>query len=332
MRVETKTVLTLHRHVISPSYRITISHSEHRVYTLQIGHLQESDRGPYMCQVNTVPMLSQVVYLDVVVPPEIIEERTSSDMFAREGTDVTLTCAAKGRPAPKLIWRREDYKPILTGNWLDSQMQYNASVHEGSELTILKVSRLHMAAYLCIASNGVPPAMSRRIQLQVNFPPMIWIPNQLIGAALGQNVTIECHTEAHPDSINYWSRHESEIINTGPKFITHFNDSSYKVHMILIVHNVAHSDYGGYSCIARNFIGTTEGTIRLYENEAVYPKVFKDDQDEIPRDSKYSNTSIDIQDDKKVDSSCFRWRPSTMLILLSLTVIFVRACLDILGT
>lgn len=44
----------------------------------------------------------------------------------------------------------------------------DVSVHEGSELTVRRVSRLHMGAYLCIASNGVPPAMSRRIQLQVN--------------------------------------------------------------------------------------------------------------------------------------------------------------------
>ncbi|GFX04948.1 ig-like domain-containing protein [Trichonephila clavipes] len=117
MRIETKTILTMHRHVISRNYRITLSHSEHRVYVLHIKHVQEEDRGSYMCQVNTVPMLSQIGYLDVVVPPDIIEELSSSDMFAREGTDVTLKCAARGRPEPKLSWRREDYKPVGAGNW-----------------------------------------------------------------------------------------------------------------------------------------------------------------------------------------------------------------------
>lgn len=38
------------------------------------------------------------------------------------------------------------------------------------------------------------------------FPvhPVIQVPNQLVGAPLGTDVTIECHVEASPKSINYW--------------------------------------------------------------------------------------------------------------------------------
>lgn len=38
---------------------------------------------------------------------------------------------------------------------------------DGEFLTITKVSRLHMATYLCVASNGVPPSVSKRINLLV---------------------------------------------------------------------------------------------------------------------------------------------------------------------
>ncbi|GBP89696.1 hypothetical protein EVAR_60996_1 [Eumeta japonica] len=41
------------------------------------------------------------------------------------------------------------------------------SVVDGENLTIWKVSRLHMGAYLCIASNGVPPSISKRVMLMV---------------------------------------------------------------------------------------------------------------------------------------------------------------------
>jgi len=34
-------------------------------------------------------------------------------------------------------------------------------------LHIVRVSRLHMGAYLCIASNGVPPSISKRVVLRV---------------------------------------------------------------------------------------------------------------------------------------------------------------------
>lgn len=40
--------------------------------------------------------------------------------------------------------------------------------YEGDSLHLPKVTRNEMGTYLCIASNGVPPAVSQRIQLTVN--------------------------------------------------------------------------------------------------------------------------------------------------------------------
>jgi len=39
---------------------------------------------------------------------------------------------------------------------------------EGSTLELSKISRLDMGVYLCIASNGVPPAVSKRIHVNVD--------------------------------------------------------------------------------------------------------------------------------------------------------------------
>lgn len=43
----------------------------------------------------------------------------------------------------------------------------SVNVVDGEMLQITKVSRLHMAAYLCVASNGVPPSISKRVLLRV---------------------------------------------------------------------------------------------------------------------------------------------------------------------
>ncbi len=45
-----------------------------------------------MCQVNTDPMRSQQGFLEVVVPPTIVDSRSSSDVVVREGSPVNLTC------------------------------------------------------------------------------------------------------------------------------------------------------------------------------------------------------------------------------------------------
>lgn len=42
-----------------------------------------------------------------------------------------------------------------------------AMVYDGEVLPLTKVSRNEMGAYLCIATNGVPPSVSKRIILDV---------------------------------------------------------------------------------------------------------------------------------------------------------------------
>lgn len=57
-----------------------------------------------MCQINTVPMRSMVGYLDVVFPPQMIVNETSTDVVAAEGSNVTLQCRARGYPEPTIQW------------------------------------------------------------------------------------------------------------------------------------------------------------------------------------------------------------------------------------
>lgn len=49
---------------------------------------------------------------------------------------------------------------------------------------------------------------------------MIWIQNQLVGAYEGQQMTLECHSEAYPRSINYWTREKGEIVPQSKSNIT----------------------------------------------------------------------------------------------------------------
>ncbi|KFM62082.1 Lachesin, partial [Stegodyphus mimosarum] len=122
-----------------------------------------------------------------------------------------------------------------------------------------------MGAYLCIASNGVPPSVSRRILLHVNFPPVMWIPNQLVGAPLAKDVTLDCHTEAYPASINYWAKDGGDMIINDAKYETSIKEKNYKIHMRLAIKNLEEHDFGTYKCFAENSLGSTEGSIRLYE-------------------------------------------------------------------
>ncbi|XP_058121600.1 lachesin [Anopheles ziemanni] len=259
LRVDTQTILTIQNHVITKNKRIAITYTEKKTWQLRIKDIRETDRGWYMCQINTDPMKSQMGYLDVVVPPDILDYPTSTDMVVREGSNVTLRCAAVGSPAPAIVWRRE------AGDNISLQDGEQVSSVEGPTFTIPKVNRLHMGAYLCIASNGVPPTVSKRVMLIVHFPPMIWVPNQLVGAVEGQRMTLECHSEAYPKSINYWTREKGDIVPQGGKYEPVLIDNAYKVVMKLSIKVVSQADFGAYKCIAKNSLGETDGTIKLYK-------------------------------------------------------------------
>lgn len=44
---------------------------------------------------------------------------------------------------------------------------FTVNIYDGETLSLVKISRLEMGAYLCIASNGVPPSVSKRIIVDV---------------------------------------------------------------------------------------------------------------------------------------------------------------------
>jgi len=313
LRVESKTILTIHHHIITRNYRIGLSHSDDKHWNLHISDVQESDRGGYMCQINTVPMKFQVGYLDVVVPPEISSD-TLTDITVRENQNVTLKCSAKGHPKPTIRWRREDGRPIEFGNWQEKKTQGidPPDTLEGETITIRKVSRLHMGAYLAIASNGVPPSVSKRILLNVHFPPMIWVPNQLIGAGVGSDAVLTCNTEAFPVSINYWTKEGEDALMPSDKYDINIVEKSYKIFMTLRIRDLTPEDFTSYKCYARNALGSTQGSIKLYEVRL--PALRTDTR------KKVSASSVGSQAEK-----FYLKRPSSLLII-GILVLFLLPC------
>ncbi|KAF8763405.1 Lachesin like protein [Argiope bruennichi] len=236
VHVDKQTLLTIHTHVITRNKRISVSHYNYRTWLLHLKSVETEDSGYYMCQVNTQPMISQVGYLEIVVPPEFVN-------------DVVNRNISRG-------WTTHHCRTEKSGSY------------DGEELVLHKVSRQSMGAYLCIASNGVPPAISRRMHIDITFPPMIWIPNQLVGASDGQTIALECNTEAHPAATNFWVRNDHVVGSSDDKFETYQVVNGYKVHMKIVIKNLEDSDFGIYRCVSKNALGETAGSVNLYKVRA----------------------------------------------------------------
>ncbi|KAM7347515.1 dpr-interacting protein beta isoform 1-T3 [Cochliomyia hominivorax] len=276
IKADAKAILAIHEHVITNNDRLSVTHNDYNTWTLNIRNVKMEDAGKYMCQVNTDPMKMQTAVLEVVIPPDIINEETSGDMMVPEGGSAKLVCRARGHPKPRITWRREDGREIIARN--GAHQKTKALAVEGEMLTLSKVTRSEMGAYMCIASNGVPPSVSKRMKLQVHFHPLVQVPNQLVGAPVLTDVTLICNVEASPKAINYWQRENGEMIIAGDRYVlTEKEINMYAVEMVLHIKRLQTSDFGGYKCISKNSIGDTEGTIRLYEMERPGKKILREE-------------------------------------------------------
>lgn len=180
------------------------------------------------------------------------------------------------------MWRREDGRSITANGHTKK-----ATSVSGTSLVFDSVGRGHIGSYLCIASNGVPPSISKRVDLRVQFPPMMSVPSQLESVPLGGNVTLKCRSEAFPASINYWIREGGETVTSGGRFKMASVVIDHVTRMRLEIHRVEARDFTSYKCVAKNSLGETDGKIRLFEVETEAkatrrPRVFSSTSQVLP--------------------------------------------------
>ena len=54
------------------------------------------------------------------------------------------------------------------------------------------------------------------------------------------------------------------FLRAGDKYEAVSSDDSYRVYMRLKIRSVGLADFGAYKCVAKNSLGETDGTIKLY--------------------------------------------------------------------
>uniref|UniRef100_A0A3B3BHN9 Limbic system associated membrane protein n=1 Tax=Oryzias melastigma TaxID=30732 RepID=A0A3B3BHN9_ORYME len=188
-------------------------------YSLRIQKVDVYDEGSYTCSIQTN------IY------------KVSEDIIVNEGSNVTLSCLATGRPEPTITWRLLD--PSGKTEPLDGE-EY---------LDILGIMRNQAGRYECRANNDVATPDSKYVTVVVNYPPTI-IKASNSETPVGRLGTLQCEAVAVPSAEFEWYRDEKRYI---------LDKTS-----ILMIANVTEEDYGNYTCVASNRLGEQRANVFLY--------------------------------------------------------------------
>ncbi|XP_071537618.1 protein amalgam-like isoform X3 [Panulirus ornatus] len=261
MKADTQTLLSISSTMISRNYRIEASNSDNSTWFLHFHNVSLADRGYYLCQMNTVPPISRKGYLEVVVPPNILDEQTSTDVEVNEDDPAHLRCGALGYPAPEIRFKREDGVGIryavggISGAVASSDTESVGGMEQTvGMLSFQSVTRADMGHYLCIANNSVPPSVSKRMVLNVRYrEPAVYVSHQMIGVYRGDDVAINCTVTAYPRPVVFWQDNTGKMIISGGRYKVVENqvgESPPKLQTTLIIRSLKVDDISTYRCNA----------------------------------------------------------------------------------
>lgn len=226
-------ILAIGDYRVTNDDRIKLLHGYLSDWSLSIEPVNEEDSGEYICQINTEPQIITRIFLHVLLPPKIIEEKSSLQTGpVQEGQSLRLYCHADGIPTPKVTWYFRKKLSSHHSNQQQSQQahhlahsfdlsqtahlakyfEHQSIIQDESTLIIKNISRAFTGIFECIANNSVPPAASRKIRISVEFAPELTIQSGVEQLA-GLDTRFECRIKANPLINHYWMKDGHVIEN-----------------------------------------------------------------------------------------------------------------------
>uniref|UniRef100_A0A087XJW6 Neural cell adhesion molecule 1b n=1 Tax=Poecilia formosa TaxID=48698 RepID=A0A087XJW6_POEFO len=224
---------------------------------LQIRGIKKTDEGMYMCEARLMARGEidlRPISVVVNVLPTIRIWQSEVNATAEVAQPAILTCAVDGYPEPMVTW-------IRNGVELRDEEKYGFN-EDGSEMTIMDVTKLDEGEYTCVAKNKAGES-EKELSLRVFVKPKITYIVNRTASETEEQVTVTCEASGDPTPTISWSYGE-QVFTEGDQSpdgnVVVRSDARVSS---LTLKYVKYTDAGQYLCTARSAIGEDEQTAYL---------------------------------------------------------------------
>ncbi|XP_076675492.1 cell adhesion molecule Dscam2 isoform X9 [Andrena cerasifolii] len=248
----------------SPRKAITVRQYDAFTSALSISTIAPAHNGTYTCRVaNGAATVAHSALLHVNVPPRWTVEPI--DQNAVVGHGVSIACQAEGFPIPTVTWKQSIGETPGDYRELGYSGTEGAGVAANGSLVIPRVSRDHAGFYLCQASNGIGPGLSKLIRLTVHAGPQVSVKTRQESVRRGESVTLRCEAEGDAPLDLSWRARDSRV---DPNYDVRGNDQSGNITRVGITGNgdgsydyrlIGLRKYTQYSVVVKAFNNKGDG-------------------------------------------------------------------------
>lgn len=249
-------------------------------YSIPKAHL--GNEGKYHCHaVNElgIGMMATIV-LEIHQPPQFLAKLQQHMTRRVADTDYTVTCSAKGKPAPSVKWLKDAVEILPEENLYEVQTNpdqgLNGMVTVQSQLKFRGKARPNGNAlvpgdrglYTCLYQNEVNSANSS-MQLRIEHEPIVLHQYNKVAFDIRETAEVVCKVQAYPKPEFQWQ------FGNNPSPLTMSSDGHYEISTttdnndiytsVLKINSLTHSDYGEYTCRVANTLDTIRAPIRLQQ-------------------------------------------------------------------
>jgi hypothetical protein len=245
------TLLTFSTHVVTLDNRVGVYYNENeRDYTLQIAHVTRNDSGIYLCAFNSFPNAEETTKFRLHVN---WFDTSTFTLNVTKGETVNLTCFEDVEPPPSITWKRSENRTLPNGDtsYVGPYLNFTSSKHDRGE-------------FFCTTETEDRIQFVKRIILDVNFAPDIYVKNTRTNATLGTELELECMVDALPAPIISWTLNGTVLDGKSEKLkIYRYRLGNYSTAAVLRIASMQSEYYGNYVCIANNSLGASENAIYI---------------------------------------------------------------------